>query len=100
MPAGLRREASINGKPRISPTIRRSKFQASTPNPSGRGIVCRRIATFYIARNTPCAGGPGGVGYDVAWAELAFFPVFLRAQGLGSNVDKALAPVWVRGEVA
>src|SRR5437870_5095879 len=100
MPAGLRREASINGKPRISPTIRRSKFQASTPNPSGRGIVCRRIATFYIARNTPCAGGPGGEEYDVAWAELAFFAFLIRDEGLARNDDKSLVLVVIPVEVA
>jgi len=48
MRAGLRREVSIRSESLLCLTIRRRKFQASTPDPSGRGIVCRRKATFLI----------------------------------------------------
>src|SRR5439155_20279722 len=46
VPTGLRRRSSTNGDPPVSPTIRRTLFQACTPNPRGSRMVCRRNASF------------------------------------------------------
>src|SRR6266511_3847800 len=39
--AGLHRPELL-----LSPTVRRNKFQASTQRPNGRGMECRKKATF------------------------------------------------------
>jgi len=46
-----------------------------------------------IARNTPCAGGPGGGKYDIPWAEPTFFAFLIGNEGFARNKDKSLVLV-------
>src|SRR5436309_15744029 len=46
-----------------------------------------------IGRDTPCARGPGGKEYDVAWAEPTFFALPIGNEGLAGDDDKSLVLV-------
>src|SRR2546425_3915603 len=43
-----------------------------------------------IGRDTPCARGPGGEEYDVAWAEPTFFALPIGNEGLAGDDDRSL----------
>src|SRR2546427_11614881 len=43
-----------------------------------------------IGRDTPCARGPGGEEYDVAWGEPTFFALPIGNEGLAGDDDRSL----------
>src|SRR2546427_2443035 len=46
-----------------------------------------------IGRDRPCARGPGGEEYDVAWAEPTFFALPIGNEGLAGDDDRSLVLV-------